>query len=193
MITRVVPAAAILALGAGLLLAVPAAAASPTSGAFTLQTTYGPALPPRGEANPETPNSCPPDPTYSTYNAVGLFLGDAARKVTGRGPETLSVTVTSSDAVGTSVSTTVGASVSGIIASARVDISAGISQTVTAGTTYGATYQVPSGHLGWLEWGNWGYHYSWSYGHYSGCTWVTESGTARSPQLSGKGFDHGYS
>lgn len=191
MIRKVATLGVALAIGAGLL-AIAEPANAGTVQPFMVQHQAGPALEPVGGPTPVSPNSCSPDPTYTAWNGTGTFIGDASRVVRGRGPETISLTVTKTDTTGSNFTNTSGVSVSGIVFAAHDDISGGITMSVAAGTTYGASYTPPSGHLGWLQWGNWGYHYYWSYGHYAGCTWVTQSGAANSPIFTGKGFNHGY-
>jgi len=138
--------------------------------------------------------ACPPDTVYNTWNGVGTFIGDPLRKVTARGPEVLTLSTTGSDTVTATFGDTSGFSIGGIIGSADVHINNDIASSVAAGIVMSSSYAIPSGHLGWLQWGNWGWHYYWSAGHYgAGCVWVTKSGQSNSPQFDGKGFNHGYS
>jgi len=186
----------VIAVGAGLLVAAAPANADVGPSAtqpFTIQSAEGDALPPVGGPTPVSPDTCSPDPTYTSWSPVTTWLGDPSRKTTGMGPMTLSVSVTNTDTTTSVFTTTVGVSASGIVASAHADISASIQMSVAAGTTLGATWQPAAGRLGWLEWGNWAIHYYWSYGHYAGCTWTVINGRAVSPRLSGKGFNYGYS
>lgn len=149
----------------------------------------------RDASTPASSLSCPPDAAYQTSGASSTWLGDPIRRVVGTGPMTLTVSVQSSNTVTGTVGGTAGFSVSGIIAAAKSDINASVAAAVSAGTAYTGTYAVPAGRFGWLQWGSWGYHYNWSYGSYNGaCTWlVSKSGTATSPTLTGRGFNHGLS
>lgn len=133
------------------------------------------------------PNSCPPDPWYSTWNSYGKFIADPSKQVYGQSGVTLSI----SAAAGTTFSGTVGGSVSGdisaIVASADASINASITYSKTTTVTLGGSWTVPSTQtVGWLALGSQGYGMNWAYYEYNAnCGVVTlRSGTASLPALS---------
>lgn len=72
-----------------------------------------------------------------------------------------------------------------------MDINGSIAYTKTTSIDMGASYTVPSGVLGWLQWGSWGYSYGWKHYQYSASCGVVllGSGTAKTPAQN-PGFNH---
>jgi hypothetical protein len=84
-------------------------------------------------------------------------------------------------------------SVSALVFSAESSFGVDLATTVSAGTTYQAAYNVPAGRSGWLQWGNWGFGYSFKNGYFNErCRYVLEGyGAATSPRPTEKGSNHG--
>ena len=148
---------------------------------------------PSASATTSVTSGCPYSVEYSAWGGTSTWIGDPGRIYRAPGPITLQLLVEASDSITTTVGGSSGASVDLIVASAKADVNASVAKGVASGTTVSASFSVPAGKMGWLQWGAWGYHYDWQEGTYSGaCRWnVIASGTASSPSLSGKGFNHG--
>src|SRR5262245_26802592 len=123
-------------------------------------------VPATAEARPPVGQACPPRDSITVSSPVpNRWIGSRTRKVTGPGPITLSISVSREDSISTGISGGGGVSVSALVFAAESSFGVDLATTVMAGTTYQASYNVPAGRSGWLQWGNWGFGYSFKNGY----------------------------